>query len=487
MSTERKPRRDDVIDVAIERLDARGRGLGRTDWNGEGYSVKLRGLPGQRVRARVAKRRRNALEAHVIEELEPSPFAVPARCSHYPSCGGCAFQDLAYEAQLVELHRSVCAALETHGHDVEVAPVIGAERIDGYRNKMELGFSTRRYLDPEELADPHASFVPEGGLALGLHARGMFGKVIDLVACAIQPDVFDAVADSARRLAREHGLSAWDVRAHEGLLRHLVLRAGVRTGDLMAYLVTTTEAREQIEPYVAALLAERPELTTLVQGVTDRLSTVAVGDSERVLHGPGTIRERCLGLEFEISPTSFFQTNTEQAERLFAMVREEAALEGRSGPIRVWDLYCGTGSLTLVLASAPGGERHVVGFEQNVAAVANARQNARVNGIENATFFAGDVLDLVRDEAVRAEAGATPDVVVVDPPRVGLHPKVPARIAELGPDRIVYVSCNPGSGARDAAALCEAGYRLVRVRPIDLFPHTPHVETVLVLERQEPV
>jgi len=487
-SSGRKPRRDDVLEVDVERLDARGRGVGRATWDGETYVVTLRALPGQRVRARVAKRRRNQLEARVVEELVPSPDVVPARCPHYPSCGGCAFQDFAYEAQLAELHHSVQAAFEAHDllsgslqGRVEVQPVVPAPNVEGYRNKMEFGFATRRWLEPHELADAEASAVPPGELALGLHARGFFGKVIDLDSCAIHPPVFDDVVRSARRLARERGLSAWDVREHKGLLRHLALRAGRRTGDLMLYLVTTTESPELVDPFVRALIAERPELTTVVQGITDRLSTVAVGDVERVLFGPGTIRERCLELDFEISPTSFFQTNTEQAERLFTMAREEATLgEGGERPL-VWDLYCGTGSLTLALA---GDARHVVGFEQVAPAVANARRNAQRNGIENVEFVEGDVLDLISELIDGERARERPDIVVVDPPRAGLHPKVPGRLAALAPERIVYVSCNPSSAARDVKELVALGYELACIRPIDLFPHTPHVECVIRLERR---
>jgi 23S rRNA (uracil1939-C5)-methyltransferase len=359
---------------------------------------------------------------------------------------------------------------------VEVEPVVPAPNIDGYRNKMEFGFSTRRWLEPRELADPEASAVPEGGLALGLHARGFFGKVIDLESCAIHPAVFDDVVGSARRLAREHGLSAWDVKEHQGLLRHAALRAGARTGDLMLYLVTTTESPELVDPYVHALCAERPELTTVVQGITDRLSTVAVGDTERVLFGPGTIRERCLELDFEISPTSFFQTNTEQAERLFTMARDEAMSRPRDEAPLVWDLYCGTGSLTLALAA---DARRVVGFEQVPSAVADARRNAERNGIGNVEFVEGDVLELIGAVPVADR----PDVMIVDPPRAGLHPKVPAHLAALRPESIVYVSCNPSSAARDVKELVALGYELTSIRPVDLFPHTPHVECVIGLER----
>ncbi|MBK7643245.1 MAG: 23S rRNA (uracil(1939)-C(5))-methyltransferase RlmD [Planctomycetes bacterium] len=464
MTQERKPRRGDVCELTIERFDERGEGVGRS---GE-YKVELRrALPGERVRAEVSWRRRNTLGARVLERLDPGPHAVPARCAHFGVCGGCSFQSLDYAAQLAGLHALVARAFAAAGFgpELEIAPVEGAHELYGYRNKMEFTFGNRRYVERSEPEGVDTSF------ALGLHAPGMYSKVIDVSACPIQPPALDAILATLRSQARARALEPWDQRLHTGLLRHAVLRSSRSTGEILVDLVTSTDAPELVDPYARAVLERHPEITTFVQNVNTRLSQTAQGERERVIFGPGSIVERLLGLEFAISANSFFQTNPAQAQRLFEIVREEA---GTNGSERVYDLYCGTGTIALVLA---GGAREVAGFELAPSSVADARANAARNGIENVRFVEGDVLESLRRESARA------DVCVVDPPRAGLHPKLLPVLAALAPRRIVYVSCNPVSGARDARALCAAGYTLARVRPIDLFPHTPHVESVFALER----
>lgn len=482
---ERKPRWGDELELVLERFDEKGRAEGR--WRAFTITVR-RGVPGARVRVKVLRRRRDDVEAHVLRVLDPSPDAVAARCEHVPHCGGCSLQELDYAAQLAGKLRLVREAFDAHGFADRVAiePVLGARDAFRYRNKMEFGFGTRRWIHPDE---------PRGapdGFALGLHAAELFSKVIDVRACAIQAEVADRIVASARELALEQGLDAWDLKTHAGLLRHLAFRctrgpsrAGTRLGETLVNLVTSTESPERVLPYAAALLARHPEITTIVQNVTARAAQVAIGEKELVLHGPGFVVEELAGVRFAISANSFFQTNGAQAEELFRLVREEARLTGVE---RVFDLYCGTGAIGLALARHA---REVVGFEQVPAAVADARRNAELNGFANARFVEGDVLDaLARLQAGSRSPFVDPmsieraDVCIVDPPRAGLHPEVPARVAALGAPRIVYVSCNPRSGARDAAVFEALGYALTRVRPIDLFPHTPHVESVLTLERR---
>ncbi|MBK7875621.1 MAG: 23S rRNA (uracil(1939)-C(5))-methyltransferase RlmD [Planctomycetes bacterium] len=484
---ERKPRWGDVLELDLERFDEKGRAEGR--WREFTITVR-RGVPGARVRVKVLRRRKNDVEAHLLATVVPSVHAVAARCEHVPHCGGCSLQELAYAAQLDGKARLVREAFDTAGFAGRVAiePVLGATEPFRYRNKMEFGFGTRRWIHPDEPKDA------DGGFALGLHAAELFSKVIDVRSCAIQAEVADRIVSSARELALEQGLEAWDLKTHRGLLRHLAFRCtrgpttaggGTRAPEVLVNLVTSTESPERVGPYVAALLARHPEITTLVQNVTARAAQVAIGERELVLHGPGFVVEELGGVRFAISANSFFQTNSAQAEELFRLVREAAALTGVE---RVFDLYCGTGALGLALAR---DAREIVGFEQVSAAVLDARRNAELNGFTNARFVEGDVLDSL----ARLQAGsASPfvdrssveraDVCIVDPPRAGLHPDVPARIAALGAPRVVYVSCNPRSGARDAALFEALGYALVRVQPVDLFPHTPHVESVLTLERR---
>lgn len=511
----RKPRQGDELSVRVDAIDARGRAVGRVD----AYRVTLaHALPGALVRAKVLRRRRDQIDAIALETLEASPLAVEARCAHFGACGGCSFQDLAYEAQLATLHALVDGALRSKGlladaanaspehvrslvdgesptrdspanvegvspaqelhelvdgdsrgpdRSVVVEPVVPAPSVWRYRNKMEFTFGNRRWIDPREPADA------PNGFALGMHAKNLFSKVVDVRSCAIQAEEADAILASVRALALEMQLEPWDVRSHTGLVRHLVMRVSGTNGDVLVTLVTSRDAPEVVETFAQRLRALHPRITTFVHAVNSRAGATAIGESERIVFGPGFLRETLLGVEFRVSSRSFFQTNTKQAERLFEIVREECQLTGRE---RVWDLYCGTGTLTLVLAS----QAHVIeGFELVPEAIEDARANALANGITNATFEVGDVLDLARTAGMRP----APDVVVVDPPRAGLHPKVAPALADLRARRIVYVSCNPAAAANDVAVLVQRGYRLARVRPIDLFPHTPHVETVLRLER----
>ena len=466
----RKPRRGDRFEVEVGAIDDRGRGTARV---GEARFRMRHANPGARVVAEVLKRRGGRVEARVAEVLDPGPHAAAARCPHAGTCGGCALPTLDYAEQLRQKEGLVRRALEAAFEAAEVGPApeveaaVPAARLEGYRNKMDFTFGSRRYVLPEEPDGVDASF------GLGLHAPGLFSKVLDVERCAIAFDGSDGIRNTVRDLARGAGLAPWDLRAHEGLLRHLVLRRGFRTDEVMVDLVTSERAAERVDPLVAELLARHPEITTVVQNVTRRAATVAYGEEEHVLHGPGTIDEVLCGKRFRISADSFFQTNTEQAERLFEIVGEEARLAPGQ---RLFDVFCGAGTIGLAIAP-PGVE--LVGFESAPSSVRDARQNAARNGREDAVFHEGDVLETLRLES----STRAPDVLVVDPPRAGLHPKVPAQLLGLGAGRIVFVSCNPASGARDVAALCAGGYRVDRVRPVDLFPHTPHVEVVFTLER----
>lgn len=465
----RRPHRGDVLELSIDRLGPRGHGLGATS----GTDLSVRGaVPGSRVRAQVTRRRRGRLEARLLEVLDPGPDTVRAHCEHVASCGGCSFQTLAYARQLEQLRARIQGLLAEAGvlGDLPVEPVLGCESPWHYRNKMDFTFSNRRWVEPDE---------PEGadrGFALGLHVPERFEKVLDVRSCAIHFEEADGILGSVRRLAREHELTPWDVQAHEGLLRHMVLRKGVRTGDIMIDLVTSDDAPEEVEAFARAILEEHPEVTTFVQNVNTRPASVAVGEREHVLFGSGVIHERLLGLDFTISAGSFFQTNTPQAERLFEIVRDEAGCDGSQC---VYDLYCGAGAIGLVLSSQA---REVWGLESVETAVADAQRNATVNGIENARFIADDVLESLFGPGTSQRPA--PDLCVVDPPRSGLHPKVTAGLVELAPERLVYVSCNVAATAADLRHLLDGGYRLARIRPVDLFPHTPHVECVFTLERK---
>lgn len=464
------PRRGDEVDVRVERLDRRGRAQGLTVGEEQALPVSLRrAVPGDLVRARVVKRRRGRLEAQALERVERGPLSVEARCAHVPSCGGCSFQELAYAAQLELKGRLVAEDLAAAGlSGVPTEPVLACDPPWHYRNKMEFTFGARRWIEPGEPEGVEADF------ALGLHAPGRFDKVLDVARCHIVFEEANPILTDARRLARELGLPPWDVRTHTGLLRHLVLRKGERTGDLLVALVTADGSQPEVERYAARLLELHPEITTLVHGVNTRPAATAIAERERILHGPGYLRERLGHLELRVSAGSFFQTNTRQAERLFELVGEE------TGPAElVWDLFCGTGTIALSLARSVG---RVVAVEEVPSAVADARRNATANGIGNVRFEEADVTEALRGRVAGLELGS-PDLAVVDPPRAGLHPKALEALLAAAPPRLVYVSCNVRATARELAQLVDGGYRLLRARPVDLFPHTPHVECVFTLER----
>lgn len=465
----RKPRRGDRVAVEVLGYAAGGGLRGRFEDATGVYDVDLRrGVPGSRIEAEVLWRRGNDLRARGDVLLASGPDAVEPRCGHFPDCGGCAHQDLAYAAQLEEkrrvAERVLGAALAL---DVPVEAPIGCEMPWRYRNKMDFTFGARRWIGAGE---PAGLSEAERGFALGLHPAHQFAKVLDVKACAITFEEAEPILATARELSIALGLSAWDTRSQSGLLRHLVLRRSWATGEVLANLVTSEEAAETLAPWFAGLLARHPEIATAVQTVHTGLAKTALGEREILRHGPGHITERLGGFEFRLSARSFFQTNTPQAERLLALVLEEAALTGAE---RVLDLYCGVGSLTLPLARRAA---RVTGYELVDEAVADARATAERNGVTNVDFVAGDV-------GRTLGAAERPDVVVVDPPRGGLHSDVTAALALSGAARLAYVSCNLQSAARDVAQLASAGWKLARVRPIDLFPHTPHLECVLTLER----
>ncbi len=470
----RKPRYGDLLEVEVESIDQRGRAVGvgisrELPESGEWRVLLRNAIPGERVLAQVIRRRRDKVEARVSESLRASPDAVASRCAHFGVCGGCSFQNLDYEAQREFKRGNVARIFASRDllEHCEVEPTVGCAKPWNYRNKMEFTFSNRRWIEEHEPEGVESSF------ALGLHVPGRYDKVLDITACEIQAPSANAILSSLRRIAREQEIEPWDVHAHVGILRHAVLRVAESTSEIMLNLVTSADAREIVDECAKVLLEAHPEITTLVQNVNTKPASIAVGEWEHVLHGPGVIREEIDGLSFLISAASFFQTNSRQAAVLFRIVREEAACRDTD---HVFDVYCGTGSLSLNLARDAGS---VVGFELVEEAVVDARRNAESNGLTNATFVAGDVIGTIENHL---ETHPAPDLIVVDPPRAGVHPRVLMHLAKVGARRMIYVSCNPESASVDIAGLLLAGYRVTRVQPVDLFPHTPHVETVITLE-----
>jgi len=443
------------LELSIESLAYGGNGVARH----EGFVVFVRGgLPGDRVRARVTKVKRGFAEGFASAVLEPGPDRVEAPCRHFGTCGGCRFQDLSYDVQLAQKEQQVRDALVRIGRipDPPLEPIVPATSIYGYRNKLEYSFS-----------------AGEDGLELGFHRAGRWDEVIGIEACLLTTDVGNEIRRAVRGWAREERLEPYDQATGEGYLRHLVVREGRNTGQALVVLVTAPGERFEAG-YFVDVLRRFPEVRSIHWAINDTPAE-QTNLPTKLLWGAEAIEEEILGLRFRVRPSAFLQTNTEMAEQLYGLAREFAGLTGDEN---VFDLYCGTGTIGLALAPDAG---KVWGLEISEEAVACAIENAELNGIENAQFFAGNVGQTLEELAQKAGAA---DVVVVDPPRAGLAGKALRRTGALAARRIVYVSCNPTTLASDVQVLRDDyGYTLVRCRPVDMFPHTPHVESVSLLTR----
>src|SRR3954468_22622228 len=449
-------KKDDLLDLDVESLAYGGNGVARTD----GFVVFVRrGLPGDRVRARVTKVKRSHAEALALEVLEPGAQHVDAPCQHYPACGGCRFQDLAYESQLAQKQGWVRDAFQRIAGIPEppleeIVPC--APEIFHYRNKMEYSFT----------ATP-------SGAALGFHKAGRWDEVLDIQKCWLTTDLGNGIREAVRDWAREENLEAYNQEDNTGYLRHLVVREGRNSGQVLVQLVTAPG--EKFDPdELVERLRTFPEVRSIHWAVNESPAEVT-NLPTTLLWGDEAIAGVLCGLRFRVRPNAFLQTNTAMAERLYGLARDYAGLTGGE---TVYDLYCGIGTIGLTLA---GDAMTVWGIEISEESVACAIENQELNSIGNSAFFAGNVGEVLTD--LRTRAG-DPDVVVVDPPRAGLAGKALKRLGEIGAPKIVYVSCNPTTLAGDTKRLGDDyGYRLVRARPVDMFPHTPHVECVALLER----
>jgi 23S rRNA (uracil1939-C5)-methyltransferase len=445
--TRTRPERGQELELTVDGLAFGGAGVARLD----GYVVFVRdAVPGDRVRAVVTKRKKAYAEARAVAVLEPSPERIPAIADH----PGAPWQVLPYERQLAVKAEQVQDALRRIGRldGFELDPIVPAVEQWRYRNKLEYSFG---------IGDA-------GELVCGFHAPGSWERIEHVEDCLLASEAGNEARRAALRWCRDHGLAAYDRRAQTGLLRNLVVREGRRTGELQVRLVTSDESLE-LDGFAEAVGAD----SVLWTRALDVGETTAGGITE-VLHGTEAIEEEVAGLRLRVSADAFFQTNTEMAERLYGLAAEYAGLQGWE---RLYDLFCGIGTIGLSMAARAG---EVWGLEIVEEAIADAIANARSNEIGNARFFAGDVRLALRELVERA---GRPDVLVVDPPRAGLSAKVVRRVIEAAPTRIVYVSCNPTTLAPNAAQLVEAGYALRRVRPVDMFPQTPHIECVALLER----
>ncbi len=465
----RKKKEIILENIEIEAVAAEGKALARVD--GAVLFVQF-AVPGDIVDVRVTKKKKSYMEGCILRIVQPSPHRLEPFCSHFGLCGGCKWQPLPYEMQLQAKQRQVEDQLVRIGH-LELPglqPIVPAEKTVGYRNKLEFTFSSRRWIEAGE--DPD-SLSPEQRCGLGFHVGRFFDKVVDIRHCYLQEEPSDSIRLFIREYALKNGLEFFDIREHRGFLRNMIIRNNLK-GDVMLIVCFYHEDAAARTALLDAVAGKFPMIRSLWYVINGKAND-SIADQECILYkGEDAIYEQMEGLVFKIGPKSFYQTNSLQAYRLYCVAREFAALQGGE---TVYDLYTGTGTIAQFVSSRAA---KVIGIEYVPEAIEDAKANARNNGITNCEFFAGDMKDILTGDFIAAHG--RPDVVILDPPRAGIHPDVADVILEAEPRRIVYVSCNPASQARDLAILCRK-YRITAVRPVDMFPHTHHVENVCALER----
>lgn len=451
-----------VIDIAEE-----GKGVGKSD---ELVIFIDKAVPGDIVDVELMRKKKKFFEGRIHNLVKASEHRTEPFCEHFGVCGGCKWQHLNYDAQLQFKQKSVSDALQRLAK-VDVAgmePILGSKESRYYRNKLEYTFSDKRWLMDEDMKEN-----PEGREmnALGYHIPGRFDKILDINHCYLQADPSNEIRNKVREYALKNQLSFYNLKNHEGALRNLIIRTA-STGELMLILVFAYADEEQISDMMQYLADEFPAINSLLYIINQKRNDTIFDQDIHVFKGEDHIFENMDGLKFKIGPKSFYQTNSEQAFELYKITRDFAEFKGDE---LVYDLYTGAGTIANFVA---GKVKKVVGIEYVPTAIEDAKINSRINGIDNTIFFAGDMKDILNSEFISTHG--KPDVVITDPPRAGMHPDVVERLLEMEAEKIVYVSCNAATQARDIALLKEK-YEIVRIRPVDMFPHTQHVENVVLM------
>ena len=454
--------------VLVEDVAAEGKAIAHVD--GMVLFVEF-GVPGDIVNVKVYKKKKNYMEGYITDMVKPSEHRQKPFCPHFGVCGGCRWQPLPYSMQLQAKGQQVYDQLVRLGHlDIPpVSPVLPSQLTEYYRNKLEFSFSSKRWILPGE--DPSA-LSPEELCGLGFHVGKFFDKVLDIKDCHLQPSPSNEIRLFIRDYALSHGLEFYDIREGRGLLRNMFVRNTV-DGQVMLIVCFAHEDKSSREALLDAVAEAFPAITSIYYVINSKLND-SIADQHCILYrGEDAIYEKMEGLSFRIGPKSFYQTNSLQAHRLYCVARDFAALTGSEV---VYDLYTGTGTIAQFVSSKAA---KVIGIEYVEEAIEDARANALRNGIDNCEFFAGDMKDILTSGFIQVHG--RPDVIILDPPRAGIHPDVARVILDAAPERIVYVSCNPASQARDLAIL-STKYAITAVQPVDMFPHTQHVENVCKLE-----
>jgi 23S rRNA (uracil1939-C5)-methyltransferase len=460
----------DIVELTIESTGSEGKSIARLD----GLVVFVEGaVAGDVVTAKIGKSKKKFAEAKVVEIIKPSPQRIEARCKYFGVCGGCKWQHVEYAAQLAFKHQHVVDALERIGgfKGLNILPIIGSDDVYYYRNKLEFSFSDRPWLTEKDMENETASH----GFALGFHVPQRWDKVLDIDECFLQSELSTGILNAVRAFALNNNIPAFSPDEEIGYFRNLVIREGKNTGDVMVNVVTFEDSPEVMEKLSLELRKQFPEITTVINNITKRKSQVAVGEYEKIYYGDGMIHDKLGKYLFQISANSFFQTNTKQAEKLYSIAKELAELKPADV---VYDLYCGTGSIGIFISDAV---KQVIGIELVESSIQNAKKNAELNGITNCEFIAGDLKDRLTKDVAWKEQFAQPNIIIVDPPRSGMHPKAVEELGKMQVPTIVYVSCNPATLARDLQLLSPFGYVVEKVQPVDMFPHTYHIECVAKL------
>ena len=481
-------KKGDTLELEITRYAAEGKGIAKInrniikpaqdieqqDKNEENYVVFVRGAyPGDKVTAQLRKIKKSYAEAVIDKIISPSEDRVEPRCKYFGTCGGCKQQDLDYNTQLKFKQELV---KETFEHiaglkDFEFEEIIPSESNFFYRNKMEYSFADKRWLTKEEIGSEN---IVDKEFALGLHIPRIFDKVLDINECFLQSEISNEILNYTRTFFKDKNVSIYSTKTHTGYLRNLAIRQSQNKDDLMVNLVTSIEDDDLMKEYTSEMLRLIPQITTVINNINTKKASVAIGDYEKVYHGEGFIYDKIGNYDFRISANSFFQTNTVQAENLYKTAMEFAELKGDE---IIYDLYSGAGTIAIYVS---GKAKKVIGFESIRSAIRDAAENAILNNTENVQFAEANLyksfLPIVEQNNI-----PKPDVVIIDPPRSGMHKTTVDDVIQLNPKKIVYVSCNPASQARDIKLMVEAGYKLQKMKPVDMFPHTYHIENVALL------
>ncbi|MGA8262978.1 MAG: 23S rRNA (uracil(1939)-C(5))-methyltransferase RlmD [Ignavibacteriaceae bacterium] len=477
-------KKGEIFELEIEKYAFEGRGIAKVkkgsivpeslDESKSNYVVFVDGsYPGDIVKASLTKIKKSCAEARVSEIIKPSDLRIQARCKFFDTCGGCKQQDLDYFTQTKFKQQQVEEVFTRMGgfKDFIIEDILPSEKIFFYRNKMEFSFAVKRWLTDEEIKSDENI---DSDFAIGLHIPRVFDKVLDIDECFLQSELSNKILNFTREFFKEKKASIYSTKTHEGFLRNLVIKQSHHTKDLMVNLVTSSEDNDLMNSYTDNMLKEIPQITTIINNVNLRKASVAVGDYEKIFYGKGFIHDTIGKYNFRISANSFFQTNSLQAEKLYRTALDFAGMKGDE---IVYDLYSGAGTISIYVS---GNCKEVYAFESVESAVADAGANAKLNGIENVHFITADLyksfLPIVEEKIL-----PKPDIVILDPPRSGMHKNTVDDVINLNPKKLVYVSCNPATQARDIKLFSEAGYKLIIIKPVDMFPHTYHIENVALL------